>query len=245
MSFSSNIKQEILDSFSSVDNKCCKMAEKFGECLTVVKHKKDLENEFFDFLDIASLKECCVKSILKGAFVSSGCIVNPQNDYHFEISFKNKACSEYIFNLLSLLEFTPRSIRRKSLSYIVYIKDSEQISLLISILGASKSLLEFENVRVEKNVKNNINRSINCETANFSKTISASLKQLEAIKKLEKSGKLLKLDAKLKETAMLRKDYPDGSLDFLVKKFNEHGNISKSGLKHRLDKLVQLAQTID
>lgn len=241
MSFSSDIKEEILKNFSYIENNCCKKSEKFGEYLTIAKHKKDLEEEFLDFFDIASLKECCVKSILKGVFISSGCIVNPETDYHFEISFKSKACSEYILNLLSLLEFSPRIIKRKSTNYVIYIKEAEQISLILSILGAANSLLKFENIRVEKNVKNNINRNINCETANLSKTILASVKQLEAIEKLEKSGKFLSLRPELKETAIIRKKYPNESLDFLTNKMKEYTKISKSGLKHRLDKLIELA----
>lgn len=245
MSFSSDIKEEILETFSHIDNNCCKKSEKFGEYLTIVKHKKDLEEEFSKFLDISSLKECCVKAILKGVFVSSGCVVNPENDYHFEITFKNKACSEYILDLLSLLEFTPRTIKRQNSNYVVYIKEAEQISLLLSIFGASNSLLKFENIRVEKNVKNNINRNINCETANLSKTISASVKQIEAIDKIEKSGKLSSLNPKLKDTAMMRKKYPNESLDFLTNKMKEYTKISKSGLKHRLDKLIEIANELD
>lgn len=246
MSFSSDIKKEILDNFSSSKNKeCCIQAERFGEYITEVKQKKEIEEEFIVYFNISKLSECCIRAILKGVFLSSGCIVNPENDYHFEVVFKNKACAEYIQDLLSVLDFTPRILKRERInSYAIYIKEAEQISLLLSLLGASKSLLKFEGIRVEKNVKNNINRNINCETANLSKTILSSVKQIDAIKKLKKSGRFDNLNDKLKLTAYLREKYPHASLDELAKKISAEGKVSKSGIKHRLDKIIELSEEI-
>lgn len=246
MSFSSNIKTEILKNMSNEKNKELLDAESFGELLTQVNMKSYLKEHYDKFLDISKLNEELIKSILKGAFLGSGCIVSPKTDYHFELSFKNKACAEYMLNLLSVLEFTPKMLKRNKLNnYIIYIKDSEQISLFLSLIGTSKSLLEFENVRVEKNVKNNINRTINCETANLSKTIEASYKQLEAIKKLKKANKFNCLNEKLKYTASLREKYKNESLDFIAAKSSGENKISKSGLKHRLDKLISLANELE
>ena len=247
MSFSSDIKKEILDNFSNKKvSDCCIQAEKFGEYVTVVKHKKDIEDTYKEFFEISKISECCIKSILKGAFLSSGCIVNPQNDYHFELVLKNKSCSEYILDLLSVLEFTPRLLKREKInSYVVYIKEAEQISFFLSLVGASKALLKFEQIRVEKNVKNSINRTINCETANLSKTIQASVKQIEAINKIRKVGKFESLNDKLKDTAILREKFPNESLDYLSNYTEKNGDkISKSGLKHRLDKIIEIAETL-
>ena len=246
MSFSSDIKEEILSKSKKETKHCCVSAEKFGELLTDVALKSELKEEYSEYMDISKLSECCIKSILKGAFLASGYIIDPLNDYHFEIDFKNKACAEYIFNLLSVLEFTPKLLKRKnSNSYIKYFKDSEQISLFLGIIGANKALLLFENVRVEKEVKNNINRNINCETANLSKTIAASVLQLEAINKLKNNGKFNSLSDKLKYTASLREKYPHESLDFISSKTTGDNKITKSGLKHRLDKIVALANSLD
>lgn len=246
MSFSSDIKKEILDNFTVKNvNECCVQAEKFGEYITVVKHKKEIEEEIQEYFDISKLSECCIKAILKGAFLSSGCIVNPQNDYHFELILKNKACSEYILDLLSVLEFTPRLIKREKINtYVIYIKEAEQISFLLSLLGASKSLLKFEQIRVEKNVKNTINRTVNCETANLSKTIETAVKQLDAIKKIRKAGKFESLNDKLKNTAILRETFPNESLEYLSTKTESTDKITKSGLKHRLDKIIEIADSI-
>ena len=99
MSFSSDIKEEILSKSKKETKHCCILAEKFGELLTDVALKSELKEEYSEYMDISKLSECCIKSILKGAFLASGYIIDPLNDYHFEIDFKNKACAEYIFNL--------------------------------------------------------------------------------------------------------------------------------------------------
>lgn len=246
MSFASDIKEEILNSFSTNKKICCINAEKFGENLTQAYMKYEIDPKFNKYFDIAKLDDCCIKSIIKGAFLGAGYIVDPIYDYHFELLTKNKACADYIFNLLSVLEFTPKIIKKKKLNvFSIYIKDSEQISLLLSILGANSGVLKFEQIRVEKEVKNNINRAINCEAANISKTVTSSVKQIDAIEKIREAGILNDLDDKLKYTIYLREKYPDGSLDFLSNKSSEENKVSKSGLKHRFDKLIDIAEKLD
>ena len=128
--------------------------------------------------------------------------------------------------------------------YTVYIKEAEQISIFLSMIGASNSMLNFEQIRVIKDVKNNINRTINCETANLAKTINSSVKQIEAIDKIKKAGKYDTLNDKLKYTASLRLKYKNESLDAISKKTSGQNYISKSGLKHRLDKLIEIANEL-
>lgn len=248
MSFSSKVKEEILKSYSKKQNKCCIIAERFGENLVQTVHKSDLI-EYNDLFDISKLNECCIKSILKGSFLGSGCIVNPEQDYHFEMVIKNKACADYLFNLFSVLEFTPKLLKRKKVnSYILYIKDSEQISYFLCIVGANKSMLNFEEIRVKKEVKNQINRTTNCQTANIAKTIKSSVEQIEAIDKIKKLGKFDTLSDKLKYTANLRLKYKTESLDYISKITKQSDNksdyISKSGLKHRLDKIIEYANSL-
>lgn len=246
MSFSSKVKDEILENISKVTNTCCINAEKFGENITYVHLKSELVNEDTkDFFDISKLNECCLRSVLMGAFLSSGCIVDPALDYHFEIVIKNKACADYIYNILSLLEFTPKILKRKKTnSYIVYFKESEQISIFLSVIGVSKALLKFEEIRVEKDVKNNINRNVNCETANIAKTANAAIKQCEAINMLKKKKKFDILNDKLKYIANLRLKYPEASLEELSLKTSGIDKISKSGIKHRLDKIIKIANEL-
>lgn len=243
MSFSEEIKNELL---TNINNKSSYINyESFGELITQVDLKSKLQEDYNQFFDISKLTEKEIKSICKGAFLSSGCIVDPNADYHFEVYFKNKACAEYFYDLLSLLEFTPKLLKRKqNHNYIIYIKDSDQIVTFLSLLEANKSVLKFEQIRVEKQVKNNINRNINCETANLTKTISTSLKQLDAIKKIKKSGKYESLDEKLKYVASLREKYKDKSLAFIAQKTKGTNKLTKSGIKHRLNKLMEISKNI-
>lgn len=246
MSFSEQIKEELLNKQSNGNNNdILNSYERFGEYLTYSNTKNELKEDYSNYFDISSLNESKIKSILKGVFLSSGCIVNPEKDYHLEINFKNKACTDYVYDILSLLEFTPKILKRKSTNhYVIYLKESDQIVTFLSLLEANKSVLEFEKIRVEKQVKNNINRSINCETANLAKTIKSSVKQIEAINKLKEKGKFNNLDEKLKYVASLREKYPDKSLAFIVDKIPSNIKISKSGLKHRLDKIVDISENL-
>lgn len=244
MSFSSDIKTEILNKIDKITKTCCKEAETFGEYITTENVKSNIGLEYLKFLDIPKLKECCIKSILRGSFLSSGCITNPNSDYHLEVLFKNKALAEYYFNLLSVLDFSPKLLKRnigKSHIYVIYIKEADQISMFLSILGADVSLLKFEQIRVEKDVKNNINRSVNCETANLSKTIRAAVIQLSAIEKIKQKGKYELLNEKLKEVASLREKHKEENLENLANMLK----ITKSGLKHRLDKIIEIAEELE
>lgn len=244
MSFSEQIKEELLKKQNSKNDKL-NSYERFGEYLTYTNTKNELKKDYSSYFEISNLTESEIKSILKGVFLSSGCIVDPEKDYHLEISFKNKACTDYIYDVLSLLEFTPKIIKRKNTNnYVIYIKESDQIVTFLSLLEANKSVLVFEQIRVEKQVKNNINRAVNCETANLAKTIKSSVKQIEAINNLKENGKFNNLDDKLKYVASLREKYPDKSLAFLVDKIPSDIKISKSGLKHRLDKIEDISENL-
>lgn len=244
MSFSQDVKDEVLNNISKRSNSTIIECERFGEYLAESTSKYDISSEYSMFFDISKLSEIKIQAILKGLFLSTGCIVDPQNDYHFEIVLKNKACADYLINLLSLIEFTPKCIRRatgKSSLYVVYIKDSEQISTFLSMIEASNSLLKYEQIRVEKDVKNNINRNINCETANNAKVLKSAVTQINAIEKLKSSGRFNALDEKLKYVAKLRLSNIEASLDELASISQGSNRLSKSGIKHRLDKIIEIA----
>lgn len=245
MSFSEQIKNEILSNINGSKYVNYLEAERFGELLTQVSTKTELKEKYTKFFDISKLDEIEIKEILKGVFLSSGCVVDPSLDYHLEIYFKNKSCTEYIYDILSLLEFTPKILKRKNTNnYVIYIKESDQIVTFLGLLEVNRAVLKFEQVRVEKQVKNNINRSINCETANLTKTITSSVKQLDAIKKIKKSGRFEALDSKLKYVAMLREKYPDKSLAYIAEKTSKGNKLTKSGIKHRLDKLIEISDEL-
>lgn len=243
MSFSSDIKSKILEDVSILNKECCRRSETFGEYITLNRYKSALERDYLDLLEFNNIDECCIRSIITGSFLSSGYITDPNLDYHLEVIFKNKALADYYIKLLSMLDFTPKYVKRevgKSVNHVVYVKEAEQISTYLSIIGASAQLLKFEQIRVEKDVKNNLNRNINCETANLTKIIKSSLKQIDAINELKKAKKYNSINDKLKEAAKIRIKYPEDSLESLALKLG----ITKSGMKHRLDKIVKMSENI-
>ena len=245
MSFSGEVRDEIMDYYNKKIDPYIIKAERFGEYLTQAQYKNDLMEDFSDYFNISNLSEDEIKAVIKGVFMASGCIIDPNKDYRFEASFKNKACAEYFIDVLSLLDFTPKLVRRtKANVYVVYFKESEQISYMLSLLEANKCMLKFEEIRVVKYVNNTKNRATNCEVANMTKSINSSLLQLNAINVIRKKGMFLKLNDKLKYTASLREQYPTDTLEQIASKTEGKNKISKSGLKHRLDKLIEIAQNL-
>ena len=217
MSFSGQVREEILKFYDKNKDPYLIKAEKFGEYLTEAQYKNDLLKDFSDYFEISNLSEEEIKTVIKGVFLASGCIVDPKNDYRFEASFKNKSCAEYFLDMLALLDFTPKLVKRpKANVYVVYFKESEQISYMLSLLEANKSMLQFEEIRVVKDVNNTKNRMSNCEIANMTKSVNSALKQLEAIKKIKNNGRFSMLSEKLKYTASLREKYPTATLEEAV-----------------------------
>ena len=230
MSFSEQIKNEIL---MTKNKKCCILPLRYGELIT--------ESNQIKISDIRKIVKdtCCKRAFLKGVFLGSGCIVNPNTDYHFEVTIKSKIYADFVVKIMSEFDLNVKVIKRKS-NYVIYLKDSEQISTLLAVLEANKAVLDYENIRINKSITNNINRTVNCETANLIKTIEAAVKQQEAINKLKSKNKFNELNPKLKEVASLRLKYPEASLDELVQKCSY--KISKSGIYHRLNKIVKLSE---
>ena len=243
MSFSTDIREEILEAFSKKKDLYLIKAERFGEYLTEATYKNDLMEDFKDYFNISNLTEDEIKAVIKGVFLASGCIVDPKSDYRYEASFKNKSCAEYYIDVLSLLDFTPKLIKREKVGiYIVYFKESEQISYMLGLLEANRNMLAFENIRVEREVSNTKNRTNNCELANLAKSMNTAREQINAINIIRIHNKFNSLNEKLKYTAILREENPTASLDEISRITDGKNKVSKSGLKHRLDKLIQNSQ---
>ncbi len=175
------------------------------------------------------------RAFTRGLFLGSGSINNPENKYHLEIKIEN---NRIINDLISILK--KYDVNVKSLDNSIYIKDGEEISKFLAFIGANKSVLEFEEIRVQREMNNKVNRLVNCKTANLNKTLNASVEQINAIKKLKESGKFKKLDEGLKELAELRLEYPDMPLSELGKKLKYP--IGKSGVNYRLKKIIELSK---
>lgn len=197
-----------------------------------------LEDELKNIEKISNQEELAIKALIRGIFLGSGSVNNPENKYHLEIILSTKRNAQIIKELLQKLQIDMKEMERKN-GYSLYLKDGEDISKFLALIGANSSVLKFEEIRVIRDMKNNINRKVNCETANLSKTINASVKQIEAIKKLQKEGEFENLSDNLKEIAILRIENPDVSLVELGKMLKDP--IGKSGVNHRLNKLIELA----
>ena len=181
-----------------------------------------------------------IKNIIKGAYLGAGSINNPENTYHLEIGLRKKEYADLIMN--GLKDFNIKcNCLVKNKEYIIYLKDGEEISKILALFGANKSVLKYEEIRVQREMNNKINRIVNCKTANMNKTMNAAIEQIETIRKLKKSGKFEKLDESLKELAELRLKNPSASLVELGKMLKTP--IGKSGVNYRLKKIMEIGKT--
>lgn len=181
------------------------------------------------------------KSYIRGAFLGGGSVSNPEKTYHFEFVTHDEEYANELSNLINTYNLTSKIIQRKN-SFVVYIKEGEQIIDILNIIGAHNCLLNMENVRIVKEMRNNVNRLVNCETANLSKTVSASVRQIESIRLIEEQIGLKRLPLNLREIAELRINYPDESLKELGQMLDPP--IGKSGINHRLRKIERIADEL-
>ena len=167
--------------------------------------------------------------------MGAGSVNNPKKEYHLEVILSNQ------HNLEILLEILEQSgIRAKRFQLDIYIKEGEEISKFLALIGANKAVMQFEDIRIQKEMRGKVNRLVNCETANLNKTINASIQQIAAIKKLQETGNFKRLDENLKEIAVLRIENPNMPLIELGKLLKEP--VGKSGVNYRLKKLMELAK---
>ena len=190
-------------------------------------------------LFLEDIKEEYIKSFIRGTFLGSGSITNPEVAYHLEINFNSKRNSDLLEKLLKKSNIEVKRFSQKS-KHSIYIKEGEEISKILALMGASKAVLKFEDIRIKKEMRGKVNRLVNCETANLTKIINASVEQINAIKKLKENGKFSKLNDNLKEIANLRLEYPDISYEELGEKLKNP--VGKSGVNYRLKKIIEIAQ---
>ena len=181
------------------------------------------------------------KAIIRGLFMGAGSINNPEKEYHLEMEVINQDNMDIILKLLLDFEIKAKNMENKN-KYYIYLKDGEEISKFLALIGASKAVMKFEDIRIQKEMRGKVNRLVNCETANLNKTINASVEQIAAIKKLQKTGEFKKLDENLKEIALLRLENPNMPLIELGKNLSKP--IGKSGVNYRLKKIMEIANEL-
>lgn len=188
-------------------------------------------------------KKCCKRSYIRGAFLAGGSVNNPEtSSYHLEIFSLYKEHNDSLCELMNTFDLNSKTLERKK-GFITYLKEAEKITELLNIIGAHQALLRFEDVRIVRDMRNSVNRLVNCETANLNKTIGAAIRQVENIRFIDERIGLDALPDKLREIARLRVEYQDVTLKELGEMVSS-GTISKSGINHRLRKLDQIAEQL-
>lgn len=186
-------------------------------------------------------KRCCKRAYLRGAFLGAGSVSAPEKTYHLELVTSSEEHSEDLKNLINEFDLGAKIVQRKN-SYVVYLKEGDQIVDLLNIIGAHNALLNLENIRIVKQVRNNVNRIVNCETANLSKIVNASIRQIENIEYIEKTHGFKVLPDGLREIAELRLEFKEASLKELGQMLTPP--VGKSGVNHRLRKIEKIAEKI-
>ncbi len=183
-------------------------------------------------------RNCCKQAFLRGAFLAVGSVTNPEKGYHFEIPCEEKEQADIIMDCIKSFDIEPKCVKRKKY-YVAYLKDGSMIVDILNVMGAHISLMNMENVRILKDMRNSVNRRVNCETANINKTVSAAVKQIEDIMYIDRIKGIKSLPDNLRMIAELRMDEPDMSLKDLGELLNPP--IGKSGVNHRLRKISEIA----
>lgn len=205
--------------------------------VTISRDESKKINEIYKEYNLTK-EEAEQKAYIRGIFLGGGSINNPNNKYHIEAILKTRENAENIIEILNSYDINFKILNSEN-KCSIYSKDGEEISKFLAFIGASSSVLKFEEIRVYRDMRNNVNRIVNCETANLAKTVGAAVKQINAINRLKQNGKFNDLPDNLKELANLRVENPEASLTELGKMLKEP--IGKSGVNYRLKTLINLS----
>ena len=184
-------------------------------------------------------EDCCRVSFLRGAFMAGGSVTDPEKRYHLELATSHLRVSREVKHLMEEVGFAPKCVTRAG-SHVLYFKQSDQIEDFLTTLGAPVCAMGIMEAKVEKDLRNGVNRRVNCETANLGKAVDAAQEQLAAIRRLKERGLYEELPEKLKETAQLRQDHPEATLLELSQM--QDPPVSKSAINHRMRKLMELSR---
>ena len=213
--------------------------ETYGKYFKTTIEKSELTDEVLN-LSLNSKTEV-LRAIVKGAFLATGSVNNPEKKYHLEVNFVERKNAEYILNICKDNGVNLKILESKG-KVILYIKEGEEISKFLALIGANKAVMRFEDIRVNRDMKNNVNRLVNCETANLNKTINASLNQVNDIKLIQKLKKFDELPEELKVIASLRIEYPEATLKELGEYLEPP--LGKSGVNHRMKRIHEIAEEL-
>lgn len=205
----------------------------------VADGKATLEEQRADGLLVQ--RTCCKRAFIRGAFMAAGSISDPNKSYHFEIVCHTVEQAEQLQKLIGSFDADAKIVERKE-RFVLYLKEGSQIVDMLNVMEAYVALMQLENVRILKEMRNSVNRKVNCETANINKTVNAAVKQMEDIKKVQQIIGFDNLPAQLAEIAQARLDHPDATLKELGTFLDPP--VGKSGVNHRLHKLAEMAENL-
>lgn len=199
-------------------------------------------NDYYDYDNaLITQQTCCKRAYIRGAFLAAGTMSNPNKSYQFEIVTRDEEHAKQLRDMMEVFNIKPKIVHRKN-HFVVYLKEGSDIVEILNVMKAHKALMDLENVRIMKEMRSSVNRKVNCETANITKMINASVKQVEDIEYIEKTIGLSSLPEALAEMASVRLEHPDTPL-------KELGNylstpIGKSGVNHRLRRISEIAKKL-
>ncbi|MGF0034183.1 DNA-binding protein WhiA [Bariatricus sp. SGI.154] len=237
----------------SVARKCFTLLKKTFNIRTDIAIRRNIAKGSCSYLVYAKGEEllavknaivqavCCKRAYIRGAFIASGSMSDPSKSYHFEIVCNTREQADYLKNMMNNFDMEAKIVQRKK-TYVVYLKEGSQIVDILNVMEAHVALMELENVRIMKEMRNSVNRKVNCETANINKTVSAAVRQIEDIKYIRDTTGFDKLPEGLKDVALTRLTYPDATLKELGGLLENP--IGKSGVNHRLRKLSEIAEKL-
>ncbi len=182
----------------------------------------------------------CQQAFLRGAFMGGGSVNQPKGDYHLELLTGNEAFAQKLLKIMCRFRLPAKMTDRKG-DYLVYIKEGDGVSAFLQYIGADQAYMAFESVRVVKEMRNNVNRVVNCETANLQKTVDAAIRQRRDIQKIQASGMYGRMTPKLQEAAELRMNNPEAPMSELA----ALSGLTKSGLAHRFRKISDIAKQLE
>lgn len=186
-------------------------------------------------------RSCCRRAFIRGAFLAAGSMTDPEKSYHFEIACASREKAEQLREIINSFDMDAKIVQRKKY-HVVYLKEGSQIVDILGVMGAHVALMDLENVRILKEMRNSVNRKVNCETANIHKTVSAAVKQIEDIEYIRNRKGFESLPDNLAEMARLRLEHPDATLKELGGMLDPP--VGKSGVNHRLRKLCAIAEEL-
>jgi len=236
----------ILDKAFKIGNECA------GEAGIHSENKKDCEVLLTDPVLLrrvakasaeneATERTCCQRSYLRGAYLAAGTISDPNRYYHLEIVCPDDLAADKVLRLMRHFDLNAKAVDRKGLK-VVYLKEAEQIAEMLRLTGANRMLMEFENIRIMREMRGSVNRQVNCETANLRKTADAAVKQAEDIRFLKERGIFNTLPPALRRAAEARLDYPEASFAELGRYMTPP--VGKSGVNHRLRRIGEIAAEV-